>query len=307
MWCSPLSNPVRTLWSRICLRPRVIFSSSNCVNGKQKRTDEFDGKILELHRQGFTAVQIAQQLPGYKHPDIIYRLKKSRAKPGSAPWSTRKKWQASEDTVLEEKRDAGLPWEQIVPLLPGRSIHAACLRYRRLKRGEADAALHSNQHKRWSSEERQRALDMILVDRLSLRDVAKSLGRTYSSIQQMWQMHGRNALPAALVENFRGELEWTKEQDEVLIEQKSRGYSYKTIHLNFPEKSRKAVVERARALRITRGQTSTIVTAAIRKDLRAVLDGTATHDEVQSKYASIASRTSVKNCWYQVRREFYDK
>jgi transposase-like protein len=307
MWCSPLSNPIRTLWSRICLRPRVFFSSSKCIYAKNKRTDEFDGKILELHQQGFTVVQIAQQLPGYGFQNIVYRLRKIRAKSGSPPTSSGEKWQPSEDTVLVEKRDAGLQWENIVPSLPGRSCHAASLRYGILKRGKSDTASLSNQRKRWPPEERQRALEMMVVDRLPIRNVAKSLGRTYRAVQQMWQKHGPKALPAASVEDYRGELEWTKEQDDILIEQRKRGVPYKTIRLKLPEKSVKALFERARALRITRPQMSTVQAAAIRKDLRAVLEGTATYEEVHSKYASIVSRTSIRNCLYRVRREFYDK
>lgn len=124
----------------------------------------------------------------------------------------------------------------------------------------------------------------MLVEGLSQKVTAERLGRTKVAVQRIWQSHGRNVLPADMIEKYRGENEWTSEQDDILIEQKEKGKTYEAIQLELPSKSVKAVAERARYLQITRVRLSPIRIAAIRKDLQAVLDGTATYEDVHNKY-----------------------
>lgn len=137
------------------------------MNAGTKRTNEFDDKILELTRQGLSRSRIALQLPGWRRDHVVYRLRKLRAKPESAAVSTSTRWRASEDKVLMENREAGLSWEQMKALLPGRSHSAIRLRYSRLMDDDAGAAPRTNVRKRWTPEERQRVIDMILIDGLS--------------------------------------------------------------------------------------------------------------------------------------------
>lgn len=285
----PFSNTLCTLstvWSRVGLHPRKFFSSSNRTNGKIKWTDELDCKVLELSQQGLSMRQIAQQL-GVGLSSIWHRMSKVRAKSesGPAPFSTGKFWSASEDKVLMDKIEAGLKWEQILPFLHGRSVAAVQSRYYKLKlqRGNAGAARRANEGKPWTAEERQRVISMILAEGLSQAVTAERLGRTKAAVNFIWQKHGRNVLPAEMTEKVRREREWTSEQDNILIEQKKKGNSYKAIRCMLPSKSVRAMYGRAQVLQITPMRLSPAQKAAVRKDLQAVPSGSAKHKDVHDK------------------------
>lgn len=228
-------------------------------------------------------------------------MRKLHAKPESTPPSTGKYWEPHEDAVLMEKREAGVDYKEIVPFLPGRSTSAARNRHTVLKHLQGDAGARHNNGKRWSSEERKRVIDMVLVDGLPFKDIAKILGRTYESIQTVWQRHGREVLPANTLKKFRGDGDWTAVEDNIFIEQREKGLSYKDIQLKPPGKSLKSLSNRARALGIARLNHSTTEVAAIRRELQAVLDGTATYKEVASKFSSTSAPSSVINIWRRMR------
>lgn len=309
MICSPFSHTLRTLStvrSRVGLQSRRFFFPSNRTDARNPWNDELDSKILELRQQGLTIMQIAQQL-GHGVSRVQGRIQTLRDKSKSEPasFSTGKDWTTSEDKVLMEKFEAGLKWKQMLPFLPGRSVEAARSRYYKLKRGDAGAARRAIGRKSWTAEEKQCVVSMMLVEGLSQKVTAERLGRTKVAVQRIWQSHGRNVLPADMVEKYRGENEWTSEQDDILIEQKKKGKTYEAIQLELPSKSVKAVAERARYLQITRVRLSPIRIAAIRKDLQAVLDGTATYEDVHNKYRPFAPPTSVKGIWKRLRQGFY--
>lgn len=298
------------MWSKFGLHPRKPFSSSNCVNGHNNRgADKFDREILELHQQGLTAPQIAQRLPGFGYTHIQYRLRKLHATSEFAPTSTGKVWNSQEDAVLTEKRKAGLKFTQIASFLPGRNPDAARSRFTHLKHKENDAegGTRKNFGKRWSPEEKQRVIDMVLIDRLSFQDIAKRLGRTLSAVLVVWQNNGRNVLPENMLKNFRGDGSWTIEEDKILIEQRKRGLGYKFIQQKIPGRSINALWNRAQTLGIAKTRLSTTQTAAIRKDLQAVLDGTAKFSQVASKFSSSASIARLRAILYRMRHGYYDE
>lgn len=184
-----------------------------------------------------------------------------------------------------DKIETGLKWEQILPFLHGRSVTAAQSRYYKLKlqRGNAGAPRRANEGKPWTGEEKQRVISMILVEGLSQAVTAERLGRTKAAVKTVWQKHGRNVLPAEMTDKVRGEREWTSEQDYIFIEQKKKGNSYKAIRCMLPSKTVKALHERAQVLQIAPMRLSPAQKAAVRKDLQAVLDGSAKHKDVHDK------------------------
>jgi transposase-like protein len=204
---------------------------------------------------------------------------------------------------LRENREAGLGWEQVLPLLPGRSLKAIRDQYYKLKHD--DIGSRANGRKRWSPEERQRAIDMILVDGLSIKAVSERLGRSKAAVQKFWQIYGLNFLPADMTQKHRGDGHWSPEQDQILIEQREKGVLYKDIALRIPGKSRTALYNRARRLNITRHKLSPVQTATIRNALQAVCNGTATFDEVASKFSSLGSRKLFSHVWRAMRLGLY--
>jgi transposase-like protein len=206
---------------------------------------------------------------------------------------------------LKEKAEAGLRWEQLVPLLPGRSLNAIKLRHYKLKQDGTGLASQANARKPWSPEDRQRVIDMILVDGLSLKAVSKRLGRSKGAVQKVWQTHGLKVLPADTTQKFRGENDWSPEQDEILIEQRRKGVLFKDIVSSIPGKSLKALCYRATRLQISAYRLSPVQIATIREALQAVHDGAATFDEVASKFSSLTSRASVRAVWFKMRHGRY--
>ncbi|KAM0701233.1 hypothetical protein Q7P35_011594 [Cladosporium inversicolor] len=269
------------MWSRFGLHPRKLFSSSNRL----------------------AAARIAQQLPGYSYSNIICRLDKLRAKPKTTPPSTGKYWEPHEDAVLTEKREAGMQYKETLPFLPDCSLMAARGRHVALKKlqGDAGAVPRHNRGRRGSPEEIQRVTDMVLVDGLPFEEIAKIMGRTGSSVQLVWQKHGRDGLPANMLKKFRGDGDWTAVEDEILIGQRKKGLSYKDIGLKIPGRNLKSLSDRARNLGIARLNLSATEVAAIRRELQAVLDGTATYEEVASKFSSTSAPSSVINIWRRMR------
>jgi transposase-like protein len=312
MRCSFFNNRLgqSAVWSKFGLHPRKPFSSSNRINDYNRRgADKFDREILELHQQGFTTAQIAQQLPGFGFTHIHYRLRKLRANPEFTSTSTGKVWNSHEDAVLMEKRKAGLKFSQIAPFLPGRNPNAVRSRYTHLKHKENDAegGTRKSSGKPWSPEEKQRVIDMVLVDRLSFQDIAKRLGRTLSAIRTSWRDNGRDVLPEDMLKKFRGDGDWTIEEDKTLIEQRKRGLAYEAIRQELSGRSTRSLISRAQALGIARTRLSTTQIAAVRKDLQAVLDGTAKFSEVASKLSSSTSIASLKGILYRMRHGYYKK
>lgn len=314
MWYSirySVFNNQSTVWSRFGLHPRKLFSSSNRISGdNRRRTDDpVDRKIFELSQQGLTAARIARELPGHSYNNINYRLNKLRGKLATASPSTGKHWKPDEDAVLLEKREAGAEYREILPFLPGRSINAARNRHVALKQlqGDAGPAPRHNNGRPWSPEERQRVMDMVLVDGLPFKDIAQIMGRSCDSIQLVWQKDGRKALPANTLKKFRGAGDWTAIEDNILVEQLEKGFRYKDIQLKIPGRNRTSLSNRARALGIARLNISATEVAAIRRELQAVLNGNATYEEVASKFSSTSAPSSVKNIWYRMRTGYYKK
>lgn len=275
------------------------------MNAVYKRTDEFDGKILELAQQGLSTLRIAQQLPNYTMHHVSYRLQKLRGEiqPGHA--SSRTRWSDHEDTVLKEKREAGFSTRQIVPFLPGRSVKAISLRYCTIKRRDVGAVPPTNSNKPWSPEEKQRAIDMLTVDGLSLEVVSERLGRTKVAVQRTWDKYCSNTLRGERTTRLRRKDEWLPEHDNILIEQRSRGVSFRDIALKLPGRTMTALYIRAQILQIADPKLSKAKGDAVRKDLQAVIDGNATFDEVAGKLSSTISRKHLTNTLLGMRQGLY--
>jgi transposase-like protein len=224
-------RPLETLsaaWKGFGLHPRKLFSSSKHVKSVYKRGNaEDDRKILELSQEGLTTPQIAQQLPDYTYQNVAWRLQYLRA--GPTPTSTGGRWQLHEDAVLKEKREVGVQWGQIMPSLPGRTIKAAQSRYYNLKHNETVSPHGDKKRKPWSLEEKQRVIDMRIVDKMSIVAISKHLGRTYSTTAQTWHRYGHAVLPADVTRTVRKENQWTVEQDRVFTELRASGHTYEDI------------------------------------------------------------------------------
>jgi hypothetical protein len=108
-----------------------------------------------------------------------------------------------------------------------------------------------------------------------------------------------------LVKTFWGERKYTREQDNILIEQRERGTPYKTIQMKIPGKSVKALSKRAAALGLSKTRLSHTQAAAVRKDLQAVLDGTASFDDVATKFSSSTSPSSLRKMLHRMRHGYY--
>ena len=104
VWISASKRPLEALsvaWLRFGSCPQKLFFSSSCVQARYKRAnDEDDRKILELHQQGLTHVQIAKQMPDYRYNHVKHRLKVLRTKP--SPISTGERWQPHEIAIITE-------------------------------------------------------------------------------------------------------------------------------------------------------------------------------------------------------------
>ena len=135
----------------------------------------------------------------------------------------------------------------------------------------------------------------MVVEGLSLETISERLGRTYAATYHVWTKY-RETLPTDAILGVRRKHQWTREDDEILLELRTSGLRYKDIQLRLPGKSVATIHERARKLGLVSMRASGTNTAVIREALQAVLDGTATLNEIVSKFPSLPP-TSVRSIY----------
>lgn len=254
-----------------------------------------DAILLENLRAGLSLAQIARNLPGRTRNAIqtrswyVYPGRSGRA------WTVAEK-QRVIDLVMTER----LPFKDVAQALQ-RPLSSVYKVWYQTQQGRD---LLDTPGIRWSPADKQRVLDMRGKDGQSLEVIAKALGRSVKAVSNVWQRHGRPNLPDDIYTGPTRANDWTRKDDETLTALCDEGLSWREISLRFPNRNHIAVSRRAHLLRLngTRERPSRVKMIAIKTALRGVLDGTATYDEVASKFEPEYQRT-VERALYNMRRK----
>lgn len=267
------------------LGPRILFSSSSRASHVRRPfTPDEDRKILELRQQGLSTQKIALQLQDRLAQVVNRRLHLLRA--GIKAKSTCIEfWTPQEDAILHEKRGVGLPVEQLVEYLPGRTVDAIKHRwYVVVKDSHLEKAMRKRQNKHWTSAEKQRLVEMRYKEGLSFDSIARSLGRSSMSVRSMWSEKGPTLLTRDVYDSMRPHDAWSADETSLLETLWKDGASIGDIMRRLPGRSYRGIMNRAREWRMTRPRRakhpSKTESDAIRRALEPVLNGTITLDEV---------------------------
>lgn len=170
-----------------CLYSCRPFASSACVNRVYRVWSlEEDQMILSLRQKGLRTHDIALQIPDRSLTQVRQRVAKLGHESIKPPQKTL--WNPREDAILLEKYHAGLNNEQIMPYLPGRTARA--IQSRLLAHVPT-----KKERKTWTPAERQRVVDSVKIDGLSIRATAEALGRSYHSVEGVFHRFGRLGQP----------------------------------------------------------------------------------------------------------------
>ena len=113
-----------------------VDSVETVSNHGEPWTDEEDERLIKLREEQRSWTEVAKSFPertGIALKSRYHRLKKDPSKTSE----TNKPWNDEEDRKLLDLVETEASWEERALYLPGRSAHAARVRYRYLKRGDS--------------------------------------------------------------------------------------------------------------------------------------------------------------------------
>lgn len=204
---------------------RRSFSCTDIARVATCWTAEEDDRLTALSADGQTSRVIGQQL-GRSPLAVQGRLHTLRTGASARRFQQRHtRWSTMEDEKLKDLKSRGLTYIQCLPYFVGRSEQSLRRRWTHELRQQQHGSIAAKNHHRWSTAECAQVIQSRETQGLSFDSIADKIGRTRSSVQQMYYRHTEPASrPKVQVEGS-----YTAEEDARIGDLLQRGHSHSAI------------------------------------------------------------------------------
>ena len=232
------------------LQLRYVSSSTATTARKYPYwTEEEDRLLLTLKKEGKTASEIRERLPGKTYDSIRRRsseqnhgkrIRTEKLRPVARPWT------ADEDAMLADLRGKNMKPTEIATFLPGRTPNA--VRIHSHTTVNSRSITMTSHGRRWNDEDRAELIKLRHVEGLAFLEIARKLKRSATSVLTKYhRITELSSRPDVPLPNS-----WTMEEDKRLKQLYQLGRPHSETANIIGKRTAKAVQHRLERLGLLR-------------------------------------------------------